>query len=115
MAKVTPRAPARRRPWIRLATALLLVALALLAWFWRPLNLYAATAPSYGARAGCASRYIAGRPLSSCRGDFEPGMRTIMLGEDSAEKSVTATFPLLSRQTATWRKGEGCVLEPWRD
>lgn len=37
----------------------------------------------------------------------------VTLAEDSAAKSVTARFPLLARQTASYREGWGCVLEPW--
>jgi hypothetical protein len=28
-------------------------------------------------------------------------------------RSVTARFPLLASQTATYREGWGCVLEKW--
>jgi len=40
-------------------------------------------------------------------------MALVILSEDSAAKSVTARFPLLATQTATFRPGEGCVLEKW--
>ncbi len=69
---------------------------------------------SYGARMACSCRFVAGRPLGDCRRDFEPGMALIVLSEDQEAKSVTARFPLLSRETATYREGSGCVLEPWR-
>jgi len=92
-----------------------LVALAALAWFWSALDVRATAAAAYGARVACSCRYIADRPLDHCRKDFLPGMGVLMLAEDPAEKSVTATFPLVASQTAYWRKGPGCVLEPWED
>jgi hypothetical protein len=100
--------PRRRWPWLVLA-----VLLAALVWFWKPLNGYAIAGASYGARIACSCRYLGGRSLDDCRKDFEPGMELVMLSEDSAAKSVTARFPLLARQTATYRDGEGCRLEPW--
>lgn len=87
----------------------------MLAWFWQPLNSYAVTGASYGARVACSCRFVGGRELSDCRKDFEPRMELIMLSENEEARSVTARFPLLSSQTATYRKGEGCVLEPWED
>lgn len=89
------------------------MAAGLLAWYWQPLNSYAVTGTSYGARVACSCRFVGGRPLSDCRNDFEPGMALVRLSEDEDTHSVTARFPLLSSQTATYRQGEGCVLEPW--
>jgi hypothetical protein len=40
-------------------------------------------------------------------------MEAVTLVEDDATKSVTARFPLVASATATYRKGYGCVLEPW--
>lgn len=119
MATANPAAPptasAQRRFRNRLVLALLIAAAALLAWYWKPLNGYALTGAAYGARVGCSCRFVGGRELGDCRKDFEPGMELIMLGEDAEAKSVTARFPLLASQTATYREGEGCRLEPWRD
>ncbi|MCW1401503.1 hypothetical protein OKA06_03865 [Novosphingobium sp. MW5] len=106
----------RRRRWPpRWLGLLALVPLALLVWFWTPVNGYAQTGASYGARVACSCRYVAGRSLGDCRKDFEEGMGLVMLSEDAAAKSVTARFPLLASQTATYRDGPGCVLEPWDD
>ena len=103
----------RRRRW-RNVLALALFALAgLLVWFWKPLNGYAAAGASYGAKVTCSCRYIGGRSLPDCRKDFMSGMGLVTLSEDTKAKSVTARFPLLSRQTATFREGEGCLLEKW--
>lgn len=109
----TPQPPARKAR--RIALWLVLALLALLALFWKPLNSYAATGASYGARVACSCRFVGGRPLTDCRKDFEPGMALVMLSEDREDRSVTARFPLLSTQTATFREGQGCVLEPWKE
>jgi hypothetical protein len=88
---------------------------AVLAWFRQPLHAYALTGAAYGARVGCACRFVEGRALGDCRKDFEPGMQLVRLSEDDAAKSVTAGFPLLAHQTASYREGQGCVLEKWAD
>jgi hypothetical protein len=100
----------RRWPWL-----VPVVLAGLLVWFWTPINGYADAGASYGARVACSCRYVGGRSLGDCRKDFEPGMGLVMLSEDTAAKSVTARFPLLASQTATFRDGPGCVLEPWDD
>lgn len=107
-----PRPRFGRRRLIALALAALVLALA---WFWRPINGYAVAGASYGARVACSCRFVGGRSLEDCRKDFEPGMELITLSEDLESKSVTARFPGLARQTATYRPGEGCRLEPWQD
>jgi hypothetical protein len=118
-AKPPPLPPRQRKPrrygGLTALVCFVLFAAALLVWFWKPINGYALVGASYGARVGCACRHIGGRSLSDCRKDFVPGMALITLSEDAKAKSVTARFALLSRQTATFRAGEGCVLEPWAD
>lgn len=112
-----PRAASRARPrrrW-RLAPWLALLLAALVAWFWKPVRETALFGTAYGARIGCACRYVAGRDIGQCRADFEPNMGFVMLSADDAAKSVTARFPLLASQTASYRPGEGCVLESWKD
>lgn len=42
-----------------------------------------------------------------------PGMELVTLSEDTGARSVTARFPLLARQTATYREGWGCIGEKW--
>lgn len=81
----------------------------------RALARRATLAAAYGARIGCSCHFVGGRPLGACRADFEPGMGLVMLSADNATRSVTARIPLLSTQTATYRDGPGCQLEPWRD
>lgn len=106
-------APRRRsRQWL----AWLLLALGVAAiWFGGTAGSYGVAGASYAAQVGCSCRYIGGRSLGSCRDDFEKGMGLIVLTEDSDARSVTARFPLLSTQTATFRDGQGCVLERWKD
>jgi hypothetical protein len=94
---------------------LLVLALAGLAWFWRPLDAFAETGAAYGARLGCTCHFIGGRSLTDCRKDFERHMGLVRLSEDRAARSVTGTFPLLSSQTATLRDGAGCMLEKYQD
>lgn len=113
MATANPAAaprPRRRWPWLVLA-----VLAALLAWFWQPLSGFAGAGAAYGARVACSCRYLGGRSLEDCRKDFEPGMELIMLSEDAEAQSVTATFPFLASETAVFRAGEGCRLQPWEE
>lgn len=113
MATVKPN-PATRSPWRRrtLLLGLTLIAV-LLAVFWKPLNGYAQAGTAYGARVACSCRFVGGRSLDDCRKDFEPGMELISLSEDAKARSVTARFPLLATETAIYREGPGCQLEPW--
>jgi hypothetical protein len=83
------------------------------AFMWPQVRGYAITGTAYGARVACSCRFVGGRSLGDCRKDFETGMDLITLSEDPAARSVTARFPLIARQTATYRQGWGCVLEPW--
>ena len=99
----------------RLFWALAICAAVALAVGWPHLRLYARTAASYGARVGCSCRYVGGRGLADCTKDFEPGMGLVWLREDAAAHRITARFALLASQSATWRPGPGCVLEPWQD
>lgn len=85
----------------------------LLAWFWRPITGNATAGAAYGARVACSCRYIAGRSLDNCRKDFVSGMGLVRLSEDPRARSVTAWVPLLSTQTARFREGQGCLLNPW--
>jgi hypothetical protein len=104
----------RRRPlWLKVALVLI-IALAVLGWLYRePLYGYAETGAAVGARNTCACRYVAGRSLKDCKKDFEPKMEAVFLSDDEDAKSVTGYVPLIASETATYRKGYGCVLEPW--
>lgn len=109
------KAEGRRFGWSRIVLLLGLIA-ALTAWFYRDTVIAQATAgTAYGARVACSCRFIGGRDLKDCEKDFEPGMALVSLSEEEAEKSVTASVPLLASQTATYREGYGCVLEKWHE
>ena len=109
----------RRRLWPRILLVLLLVlaSVAAVAWFANrtAINGYAMAGASYAARVGCSCRYIGGRSIGDCAKDKVAGMELVSLSDDPASKSVTARFPLVASQTATYREGYGCVLEKWED
>lgn len=109
-------ATARAPRWRRRLVWVLVGALALGAWLYQhSLTRRMALATAYGARIGCACHFVEGRPIGACRADFEPGMGPVTLSADEASHTVTARIPLLAAQTATYRDGPGCQLEPWRD
>ena len=115
MATAKARNSARRPLWLKIVLVLVL-ALALIGWLYRePLYGYAETGAAVGARNTCACRYVAGRSLEDCKRDFEPKMEAVFLSDDPDAKSVTGYVPLISSETATYQKGYGCVLEPWRE
>lgn len=106
--------PVRRSKWLGRLVLLAVIGLAAAIMLrWSALREKAQTGVSYGARVACSCRFVAGRALGDCRHDFEPGMWAVMLSEDEQGKSVTARIPLLASQTATFREGAGCQLEPW--
>ncbi|MXO91335.1 hypothetical protein GRI41_10915 [Altererythrobacter aquaemixtae] len=95
---------------------LLVTVLAVAAWAYRaPITGYAGAGTAYSARVACSCRFVAGRSLEDCKKDKLPGMELVTLSEDEEAKSVTARFPLISADTATYRKGYGCVMETWED
>jgi len=115
----SPTAPSltiapHRNGRLRWALAGLALILVLFAVFLSPLRSYATTGASYGARVACSCRFVGGRDLADCTRDFEPGMELVSLSEDVQERSVTARFALVVSETATYREGWGCVLEPWK-
>jgi len=97
----------------RLALGAGLVAVLVGALYWVPLRRAGLAGTAFGARIACSCRYVAGRALSDCRKDFEPGMALVMLDEDEEAHAITARIPVLARQTATFRPGQGCALERW--
>ncbi|WP_209349146.1 hypothetical protein [Pontixanthobacter sp. CEM42] len=103
----------RRWPWVLLLIAIVLAAAA---WFYRtPITGYAGAGAAYSARVACSCRFVARRSLDDCKKDQLPGMEFVTLKEDVDAKSVTARFPLIISETATYREGYGCVMEEWRD
>ena len=78
-----------------------------------PIAGYAEVGTSYAARVGCSCRFVAGRSLEDCEKDKLAGMELVSLSDDSEAQSVTASFPLVTSATATYREGFGCVLESY--
>ena len=74
---------------------------------------YADISAAYSARVACSCRFVAGRGIEDCAKDKLEGMELVTLIEDEAAQSVTARFPLLASETATYRSGFGCVLQKW--
>lgn len=116
MAKPAPgrRRSARRRAPIVLGVSAVLLA-AVLLWYRAPISGYAHAGTAYAARVACSCRYAGGRSLEDCEKDKLSGMELVRLSEDPAEKSVTASVPLVARETARWKDGYGCVLDRWED
>ncbi|MDJ0641183.1 MAG: hypothetical protein QNJ15_00060 [Erythrobacter sp.] len=111
MAKAQRSTSSRLGLWL-----LLLVAAGLAAAIYvnrEPINGYASIATSYSARVVCSCRFVAGRSLQDCQKDKLAGMEIVTLVDDVDAKSVTARFPLVTSNTATYREGYGCVLETW--
>ncbi|EGD60253.1 hypothetical protein Y88_2127 [Novosphingobium nitrogenifigens DSM 19370] len=81
---------------------------------WSPARRYAVTGASYGARVACSCRFVGGRSLGDCHKDMEGAVAWVHLSEDASARSVTASYPLLASQTATYREGWGCQLQPWK-
>jgi len=82
----------RKWPWV---LVILLIVLIVAGWY------------------ACSCRFVAGRDLSDCAKDKLEGMEFVTLAEDVDSKSVTARFPLIASDTASYREGFGCVLEEW--
>lgn len=99
----------------RIALFVALTAALVAFFFGKAIAGFSETGTGYAAKSACSCRYIAGRELGSCDDDLMPGMGAIWLSEDESTQSVTATVPLISSTTATFRDGSGCVLEPWND
>jgi hypothetical protein len=116
MATAKPVTSQRRgRLWRRVVLVVGIAAVAVGLLFGTQIVRHAAAGAAVGARIACSCRYVGGRELSDCRKDFEPGMGLVVLSEDEEARSVTARVPLLASQTARYRAGQGCRLEPWED
>ncbi|WP_337661257.1 hypothetical protein [Erythrobacter sp. Alg231-14] len=93
---------------------LAVVALVVAVWFNRAaVQGYAEVGTSYAARVGCSCRFVSDRSLEDCEKDKLGGMELVSLSDDIEARSVTATFPMVTSTTATYREGYGCVLEEW--
>ncbi len=109
------RAPTRGRRWPWVLVVLVLVVGALWVWYGDVITGYGRAGTAYGARVACSCRYVEGRTLADCKKDKLAGMELVFLSDDDAGKSVTATFPLVARDTARLRDGYGCVLDKWEE
>ncbi len=111
------KAGAKRSLTSRIALWLLLILVAGVGaaiWLNRtPIQGYAEVGTSYAARVACSCRFVAGRSLEDCAKDKLGGMELVSLSDDTQARSVTASFPLVTSNTATYREGYGCVLEEW--
>lgn len=101
----------RKWPWALLF--LFAVGFGLVWFFQTPALGYAKTATAYSARIACSCRFVAGRDLDDCAKDRLDGMELVTLVDDPEAQSVTARFPLIAKDTASYREGYGCVLEEW--
>jgi len=81
--------------------------------FRAPIAGYGNAGTAYSARVACSCRFVAGRDLDDCGKDQLTGMELVVLSEDVDAKAVTATFPLISSDTARLKDGYGCVLDRW--
>ena len=68
---------------------------------------------AFAAKSACSCRHIGDRDLDSCADDLPDNMWAIWLSEDDEAQSVTASVPLITSSTATYRDGPGCVLDSW--
>lgn len=68
-------------------------------------------ATAYAARVGCSCRFVEGRDMASCAGEFAD-MRLVSVAEVADARAVTARYPLLASARADHRGDFGCVLEP---
>ena len=91
--------------------ALAALALLYLAINWPRWTVRAQVATGFGARIACSCRYIEGRSLESCKGDFKglEGMGLVRFTDDPAHRAVQASVPLLARRKAVFRQGYGCL------
>lgn len=64
---------------------------------------------SYASHIVCSCRYIEGRDLKSCEGDFEDGMEIVSVSDDPEHQRITATVPLLAKAMSERRSDFGCL------
>ena len=95
--------------WALAAVALL--ALVSLALNWPRWQLRAQTATGFGSRIACGCRYIEGRSLESCKGDFKgmEGMGLVRYSDDPATRTIRASVPLLASRMTSFKQGYGCL------
>lgn len=109
VSSASPKPKSRMRMARNIGLGVLALVALVLWWNWGGIEAQAELGAAYGARVGCSCRYIEGRDLKSCEGDFEPGMEMVSLSEDADRKRVTGSVPLLASTTVELRDGFGCV------
>lgn len=100
-------------PWLK---GLVIIAALLLGlgWFFRaPIIGHSELATAHAARNVCSCMHIGGQAEDMCERNFALGNPPVFIGSDAEDRSVTASVPLIASNTATYREGFGCVLEPW--
>ena len=94
---------------------MLLVIGGLLFVYWGAVRESAQAGTSYSAHLTCSCRFLAGREADDCASQLADGSDFVFTSTDERGRSVTAYVPLIASQTATYREGYGCVLEPWKN
>jgi len=105
--------PKRRIRWLIWAPVLLLT-LAAGGWLglkYSTTGKRAALAAGYIAHVVCSCRYVGDRDMASCETDREPGTEIVTVEDDTRNRTVTASVPLLSRRTARFDPEYGCTLD----
>lgn len=103
----------RRSRWFRILL-MAIILLAGLGWFFRaPISGYGELGTAHAARNICGCIHVSGQSEAVCERNFVLGTPPVLVSEDAEERSVTAYIPLVASNTARYREGYGCVLEPW--
>ncbi|MGB3794938.1 MAG: hypothetical protein WA957_01380 [Alteraurantiacibacter sp.] len=102
-----------RLPWLKLLVVLAAIGGGVAWYYGEQIAGYSQAGTGYAAKYTCSCRYIGGREIGHCKDDLLAGMGMLWISEDVDERSVTASVPLVESTTATFREGEGCVLEEW--
>ncbi|OYW14936.1 MAG: hypothetical protein B7Y82_04305 [Sphingomonadales bacterium 32-65-25] len=112
-----PAAPSRPKPlWRRwlIWAPLLLLCLAAGGWLglkYSTTGRQAALATGYIAQVTCSCRFVSGRDMASCDTDREPGTEIVKVEEDSANRTISAKVPLLSKRISRFDPEYGCTLD----
>lgn len=108
--KASPKGGKNWLTWKRTLAIMAVIAAVATAWNWPLISGNARLATAYGAHIGCSCRYIGGRSLDDCEKDFEPGMETVSLSDDTEAKEVTASVPIIASATARYDPASGCRI-----
>lgn len=87
--------------------------MAVLVWqFWlKDQVAFGKVATAYGAKMVCSCRFVAGREMASCRGDFTDDFSAITFTEKDQSIRASAASGYVSA-TAFYEPGLGCTLRP---